>query len=137
MEAEHDKSSTVRANRCSKSKLKRRATIILNYEYSKYDELLEICQNNRQYFESDASDMGQRFFDQFEQMIIRITAARLNVSEFYEFVHEYDFDDVTPGNGYRSLVKAMHAAIDHCTNICTYIAKNRGYYLFRRSVYIK
>lgn len=122
------------------SRPKRKLTIVLNldvFSFVAYDELVEICQDNRQYFESDDSEMGQRFYDQFECIIDHIAAARKYVMEFNSFMHEYDFDHRTPGNGYRSLVKAMHAAINYCLKICNYIAKNRRYLLFRRSVYIK
>lgn len=119
---------------------RRRTTIVINFEpysFAVYDELVEICQENRQYFESDDSEMGQRFYDQFNCLLEHIAAARQHVNGFNEFAHEYDFDDRTPGNGYRSLVKAMHAAIEYCIRICSYIAKNRRYLLFRKSVYIK
>lgn len=119
---------------------RRRTTIVINFEpysFAVYDELVEICQDNCQYFESDGSEMGQRFYDQFNCLLNQIAAARQYVTEFNGFAHEYDFDDRTPGNGYRSLVKVMHAAIEYCIRISSYIAKNRRYLLFRRSVYIK
>lgn len=125
----------------SSNRPRRKLTIVLNFDetfsFANYDELVEVCQDNRQYFESDDSEMGQRFHEQFESIINHIDAARKYVTEFNGFMHEYDFDHRTPGNGYRSLVKAMHAAIDYCLKVCNYIAKNRRYLLFRRSVYIK
>lgn len=119
---------------------RRRTTIVINFEpysFAVYDELVEICQDNRQYFENDGSEMGQRFHKEFNCLLDRIATARQYVTEFNGFAHEYDFDDRTPGNGYRSLVKAMHAAIEYCIRISSYIAKNRRYLLFRKSVYIK
>lgn len=119
---------------------RRRTTIFSNYEeysFAIYDELVEICQDNRQYFESDDSESGHQFHEQFELILNNIASARQYVKEFNGFVCEYDFDERTPGNGYRSLVKAMHSAIEYCIRICSYIAKNRRYLLFRKSVYIK
>lgn len=120
---------------------RRKLTMILNFEetfsFANYDELVQVCQDNRQYFEGDDSEMGQRFYEQFGNLINSVGDARKYVTEFNGFMHEYDFDDRTPGNGYRSLVKSTHAAIDYCLKICNYIAKNRGYLFFRRSVYIK
>lgn len=127
------------SNSGSSTTARRRVTIVLNDEHSFaiYNELVEICQENCRFFENDRTEMGQRFYEQFECMINHIASARRYVMEFIGFMHEYDFDHRTPGNGYRSLVKAMYAAIDHCVKICTYITKNRRYLLFRRSVYIK
>lgn len=119
---------------------RRRTTIVINFEpysFAAYDELVEICQDNRQYFESDDSEMGQRFYNEFICLLDHIAAARQYVTEFNGFAHEYDFDERTPGNGYRSLVKTMHAAIEYCIQVSSYIAKSRRYLLFRRSVYIK
>lgn len=119
---------------------RRRTTIVINHEeysFAVYDELIELCQDNRQHFESDGSELGQRFYEQFECILNNIATARQFVTEFNGFAHEYDFDDRTPGNGYRSWMKAMHSAIEYCIRICSYIAKNRRYLLFRKSVYIK
>lgn len=119
---------------------RRRTTIVINFEpysFVAYDELVEICQDNRDYFESDDSDMGQRFHNEFICLLSHIDTARKQVTEINGFAHEYDYDERTPGNGYRSLVKAMHAAIEYCIRVSSYIAKNRRYLLFRRSVYIK
>lgn len=118
---------------------KRKPTIIIEDEDSfiMFNQLITVCKDNRQYFESDKSEMGHRFFNQFESMIDHLAAARRYVSEFKGFMHQYDFDDQTPGNGYRSLVNCVHSAIEYCIKVCKYIAKNRKSFLFRRSVYIQ
>lgn len=118
---------------------RRKPTLIVTEEESfvMFNELIEVCRSNRQYFESDDTEMGKRFFEQFESIINHMAVARQYVSEFNGFMHEYDFDEQTPGNGYRSLVSAMHSAINYCLKICKYVAKNRGFLLFRRSVYIQ
>lgn len=134
------RNGSISINNTTNNRPRRKLTIVLNFDefsFTTYDELDGICHDNRQYFECDDSEMGQRFYQQFECIINHIAAARKYVTEFNSFMHEYDFDHRTPGNGYRSLVKAMHAAINYCLKICNYIAKNRRYLLFRRSVYIK
>lgn len=123
----------------SRRNSRRKPTLVIAEEDSfiLFNKLTVICRDNCQYFASDSSELGKRFFEQFESIINHLTVARRYVSEFNRFMHEYDFDDQTPGNGYRSLVSAMHSAINYCLKICKYVAKNRGFLLFRRSVYIQ
>ncbi|XP_062265692.1 lipase, hormone-sensitive a isoform X2 [Platichthys flesus] len=45
--------------------------------------------------------------------------------------HHYDFDEVTPGNGYRTLVKVLQACLLHIINKGRYIADNCNGAFFR------
>lgn len=102
-----------------------------------YDALVDICQNNIKYFECDDTEMGQRFLCAFRGIVDHTAIARRYVTEVSAIMHEYDFDEATPANGYRSYVKAMQACINHCVKICKYIAQNRSYLLFRKTMYMK
>lgn len=108
-----------------------------SYSFAMYDALDDICRNNIKYFECDDTEMGQRFSCAFRGIIDHTTVARKYVSEIVAIMHEYDFDESTPANGYRSYVKAMQACINHCVKICKYIAQNRSYLLFRKTMYMK
>lgn len=99
--------------------------------------LAEICENNCKYFESDESEAGQRFFYAFRNILDHAPIARTNVTDVASFMHEYDFDESTPANGYRSIFKVMQACINHTTKISKYIAQNRGHLLFRKTTYMK
>lgn len=110
---------------------------IAAHSFAMYDALVDICQNNIKYFECDDSETGQRFLCAFRGIIDHVTVARQFVSKFITFVHEYDFDENTPANGYRSFVKAIQSCINHCVKVCKYIAQNRSYLLFRKSMYMK
>lgn len=105
--------------------------------FAMYDALVDICQNNIKYFECDDSEMGQRFLCAFRGIVDHTAIARRYVTEVSAVMHEYDFDEKTPANGYRSYVKAMQACINHCVKICKYIAQNRSYLLFRKTMYMK
>lgn len=109
----------------------------ISYSFVMYDVLADICQNNIKYFECDDTEMGQRFLIAFRGIIDHTTIARNYVSKIVAIMHEYDFDESTPANGYRSYVKAMQACINHCVKICKYIAQNRSYLLFRKTMYMK
>lgn len=101
------------------------------------DALVEICESNIQYFECDETEAGQRFLCAFRFIVDQSTTTRAAVIEVEGFMHEYDYDESTPANGYRSMVKVLHACINHTMKICKYIAQNRGHLLFRKTTYIK
>lgn len=109
----------------------------VTYSFAMYDALNDICQNNVKYFECDESEIGQRFLCAFASIIDHVKIAREFVAKIVQFVHEFDFDEHTPANGYRSVVKAMQACINHSVKVCKYIAQNRSYLLFRKNMYMK
>lgn len=108
-----------------------------SYSFAMYEALVDICQNNVKYFECDDSETGQRFLCAFQGIIDHIAISRQFVAKIIKFVHEYDFDENTPANGYRSFVKAVQACINHTVKVCKYIAQNRSYLLFRKNMYMK
>lgn len=99
--------------------------------------LADVCQSNIQYFELDNTMVGERFLNAFRSIIGHLVNVRLYVAEFGEFMHEYDLDDMTPANGYRSIMKAAEICISQSTKICRYIAKHHGHVLFRKKSHVK
>lgn len=99
--------------------------------------LAEICENNCKYFKWDESEAGQRFYCAFRSILDHIPFARTNVNELATFMHEYDFDESVPANGYRSMFKILQACVSHALKTSKYIAQNRGYLLFRKKTYMK
>lgn len=108
-----------------------------SHSFAMYDALVDICQNNIKYFECDETETGQRFLCAFRGIVDHIAIARSYVTEIVAIMHEYDFDESVPANGYRSYSKIMQACINHCVKICKYIAQNRSYLLFRKTMYMK
>lgn len=49
----------------------------------------------------------------------------------------YDFDDQTPGNGYRSFVIIAQISIKHALQLCNYVAVNKDFIIFRKGLYVK
>lgn len=109
----------------------------VTYSFAMYDALADICQNNVKYFECDESEIGQRFLCAFASVVDHLKIARELVAQIIQFVHEFDFDENTPANGYRSVIKAVQACINHSVKVCKYIAQNRSYLLFRKNMYMK
>lgn len=108
------------------------------FSFGLYDGLIDLCESNIQYFECDRRTVvGKRFLDAFHNIIKQLAIIRRYVTEFYGFMHEYDFDEMTQANGYRSIVKAAHGCINHTIKFSKYIAENRGNLLFRQMAYAK
>lgn len=59
------------------------------------------------------------------------------VVEIESFASDYDFDNETPGNGYRSFIDVFKSAVKKTTKICNQLIKNREKILFREIYYTK
>lgn len=107
------------------------------FSFELYDALIDLCESNIQYYECDTTtEAAKRFLDAFQNIIKQLAIIRQYVTEFHGFAREYDFDENTPANGYRSIVKATHGMINHTMKLTTYIAENRGNLLFRRMKHV-
>ncbi|KAM6899600.1 lipase, hormone-sensitive a [Xenentodon cancila] len=53
------------------------------------------------------------------------------VASFTAVYHHYDYDEQTPGNGYRTLVKILHSCLLHIIHKGRYIASNYNGAFFR------
>lgn len=109
----------------------------LSHSLAVINALVEICEDNRKYFQYDESETGQRFLCAFQNIINHAAIARTDATEVSTFMHLYDFDESVPANGYRSMFNILHACINHTMKICKYIAQNRGHLLFRKTTYVK
>lgn len=104
-----------------------------------YDSLVIDCLSNIDYFGrvSKSTITSERFLDAFHNILQNIETIRKYVTEFNEFAHEYDFDEETRANGYRSIIKVTHEYIKHTAKMSKYIAENHGNLLFRKQTYMK
>lgn len=99
--------------------------------------LNSIIFNNIDYYKSDESMNGLKIHAAFLGIVDCIEEGRPLVEEVESFCQQYDFDDVTPGNGYRSFVKIFDSAISHTLKIVKYITESRSSLLFRKTTYTK
>lgn len=107
-----------------------------NY-FALYDAFEDLCKNNVEYFSTDDTENGLRLHHAFVSLIDHLEVARNYVTEIKEFAHEYDFDETTPGNGYRSFLLVVRSCITHSLKLSSYIMQNRSSLLFRKSMYMK
>ena len=102
-----------------------------------WEALKSIIFNNIDYYKSDDSANGLKIHGALLGIIDLIEEARPLVVEIESIYKLYDFDDVTPGNGYRSFIKIFESAINHTFKIVKYVTESRSSLLFRKNTYTK
>ena len=102
-----------------------------------WEALKSIICNNIDYYKSDESTNGMKIHGAFLGIIDNLDEARPLVTEIEEFCELYDFDENTPGNGYRSFIKVFDCAINHTFKIVKYVTESRSSLLFRKNTYTK
>lgn len=102
-----------------------------------WEALKSIIVNNIDYFHDDESTNGLKLHGAFQAIIDHLDNVRPLIQEVELFCKQYDFDEATPGNGYRSFIKITDSAINHTLKVVKYITENRSSLLFRKNNYTK
>lgn len=102
-----------------------------------YNQLMKVCENNREHFNKEKVQHGNKLSENFSRIQVCLKKAELLIKDIESFAGEYDFDEKTPGNGYRSFIFIFDAAVKHVEKISNYVLENRGKLLFRKSTYTK
>lgn len=106
-------------------------------KYEIISELIKKCASNDEYYRSDQSSVGVKIHSAFAKVKMELENSVPVIKEIERFAGVYDFDEKTPGNGYRSFVYIFKCAVIHTEKICTFITENRASLLFRKSLYMK
>jgi hormone-sensitive lipase len=101
------------------------------------NEMIEMSVSNAAFYERDQSSVGVKLRGIFEKLIECLRKSVPVIKEIESFAGQYDFDESTPGNGYRSFVFIFEAAVRHAQKTCKYITDNRASLLFRKSSYMR
>ncbi|XP_020716747.1 hormone-sensitive lipase isoform X1 [Ceratitis capitata] len=102
-----------------------------------YAELLEQCAEHAEHFREDHSEKGQRLYAAFVAWQDFIRLANKLVLQIEAFAHKYDFDEHTPGNGYRSFISVTNSCITYGKSICKNLHATRAAMFFRKKHYMK
>lgn len=102
-----------------------------------WEALKSIIRDNIDYYGTDKSTAGLKLHSALLSIIDHLDEARPLIQEIDLFCKAYDYDEITPGNGYRSFIKVFDCAINHTTRIVKYIAESRSGLMFRKSTYTK
>ncbi|EDV98300.1 hormone-sensitive lipase [Drosophila grimshawi] len=102
-----------------------------------YQKLYADCQDHAAYFAKDHTEHGQRLHAAHIAWQDFIVLANRLVLQIEAFAHEYDFDEATPGNGYRSFIYVTNACISHGRGICQQLLATRATLFFRKKFLMK
>ncbi|XP_054736586.1 hormone-sensitive lipase [Anastrepha obliqua] len=102
-----------------------------------YEELLQQCVEQADYFKNDNSEKGQRLCAAFVAWQDFIRLANTLVHRVDAFAYKYDFDEHTPGNGYRSFISVTNSCITYGQSICRNLQATRATMFFRKKYYMK
>ncbi|XP_077302659.1 hormone-sensitive lipase isoform X2 [Arctopsyche grandis] len=105
--------------------------------YAMYESLKDICHNNMEYFKVDDSENGQRLHGGFMSLMTNVDVVLPLVDHVRKVVHLYDFDEKTPGNGYRSFVSVVDSSILHGVKLGRQVCIARDSLIFRKWYYTK
>ncbi|ENN72419.1 hormone-sensitive lipase isoform X2 [Dendroctonus ponderosae] len=99
--------------------------------------LKDFCSSNADFFASDSSENGQRLYISFMALIDAIDGLYPRLIEIEKRVKEFDFDEDTPGNGYRSYISVFQLALKYAIDLNQKIMWRRSSLLFRKTVLTK
>ncbi|XP_078389599.1 hormone-sensitive lipase [Cetorhinus maximus] len=93
--------------------------------------LHSVTEDNIRFFQQNPSEMGRRFVTAFTQIQEHGRGLQAVVQGFAAVFPIFDFDERTPANGYRSLIKVVRSCILHIIHKSRYISTNRRSIFFR------
>lgn len=102
-----------------------------------HEILKQLCNENAQSFSSDNTENGQRLYLAFLSIRDNIDDIWPAVLRLRSVMAEYDFDENTPANGYRSFQNVVDSAILHGIKLNREIKLKNGSVLFRKSTFAK
>uniref|UniRef100_A0A1I8PMQ6 Hormone-sensitive lipase n=1 Tax=Stomoxys calcitrans TaxID=35570 RepID=A0A1I8PMQ6_STOCA len=103
----------------------------------KYRELLLVCQEQALHFKDDVTEKGQRLQAALVVWQDFIIMSDGLVRQIETFASNYDFDESTPGNGYRSFISVADSCIDYGLTICKNLSNSKSTLFFRKKSYMK
>ncbi|XP_067627370.1 hormone-sensitive lipase [Eurosta solidaginis] len=102
-----------------------------------YAELFQQCVEHAEFFKNDHTEKGQRLYAAFVAWQDFICLANKLTLEIDAFAYKYDFDEHTPGNGYRSFISVTSSCITYGQTICKNLYASRSTMFFRKKYYMK
>lgn len=97
------------------------------------NELISLLLDNVEFYQtSTAADCLP-----FKTLLRTVEKIDPIIQNIEEFAGNYDLDETTPGNGYRSFLLIIQSATQQTEKICKFVKANRGKFFFRKSFYKK
>lgn len=106
-------------------------------EEQKHEELKKLCVTNAEYFAKDSSESGQRLYLSFLAIKDNIDLLWPKVLNIRKVAADYDFDEQTPGNGYRSFLDVVDSAFVYGIELNKRVSLKKDSVLFRKAIVAK
>lgn len=103
----------------------------------KVDRLKDLCVNNANYFSKDSSENGQRIYISCRAMTDATDLMWPKILMINNDATLFDFDESTPGNGYRSFLQVIQLAMNLSLNVNEKVLQKRDSVLFRKHILTK
>ncbi|EFA02512.1 hormone-sensitive lipase [Tribolium castaneum] len=100
---------------------------------SNIEVLKDLCENNANFFAKDTSENGQRLYISFMGIRENLDEISQKMARIASEAPRFDFDESTPGNGYRSFLSVANSAIDYGIALNKKICLKRASAFFRKS----
>ncbi|XP_069189449.1 hormone-sensitive lipase-like isoform X1 [Procambarus clarkii] len=99
--------------------------------------LFHMLDDNTSHFKDDDSEYGQRLHSGFVLLKENMEKVLYLSEAVRKEAHLYDFDQHTPGNGFRSFNSIVQQAILSVFDLCKQICTNRDSLLFRKGHFVR
>ncbi|CAI2356887.1 unnamed protein product [Caenorhabditis sp. 36 PRJEB53466] len=103
--------------------------------------IVQLCSDNATHFKKLAQSGGNGYNERMPavQTVLQsaIETLKGNIERLQEVAPKYDYDEKTPGNGYRSLICICDTTLMHVVALQKAVLEQRGYFVFRISHFCK
>uniref|UniRef100_A0A0P4W0N5 Hormone-sensitive lipase n=2 Tax=Scylla olivacea TaxID=85551 RepID=A0A0P4W0N5_SCYOL len=99
--------------------------------------VLHMIEDNTLHFKNDDSEHGQRLHSGFLVLKENMDKVTTLSEALRKEAHLYDFDENTPGNGFRSFNNIVHQAVVSVFSLCKHVCTGRDSLLFRKGHYVR
>lgn len=108
-----------------------------NLQWCHWDSLCQLASANRDFFSTHQDENGLRIYTAHVAVLDILSELRQLYREIAAIAPQYDFDENTPGNGYRSFLLLVDKCIAHTEGTCQQIHNLKQSVLFRKTNYMR
>ncbi|CAL2049951.1 unnamed protein product [Caenorhabditis brenneri] len=103
--------------------------------------IVQLCMDNAAHFEKLAQPGANGYNERMPvvqaALLSAVETLKGNIKKLQEVAPKYDYDEKTPGNGYRSLICICDTTLLHIVSLQKSVFEQRGYLIFRISHFCK
>lgn len=107
------------------------------HEPVQWSVLRKLCRNSVKHFTSDQNENSVRIKAALLLILEQLDELQPLYNEIAKFALYFDFDEETPGNGYRSFLSMVDKSILHSEQICGQMYHQKDFMFSRKSHYMK